>query len=417
MTNSSLAVHGRLCPICGSPERRAVLRLVSTPLGDRFAESQAGALALPAFPLDVARCESCGHCFLPDLTAADDSYQHYLFATSQSPGLEASFAEVVSDIVLRHDLMDGELVLDIGANDGSWLQCFREAGCDVVGVEPAPGPARSTEDRGIPVVRDYFSEKSVRSPGLLTRTPRIVSMNYVFANMPDPLEALRDIGAIADDETVISVLTGYHPAQLAVGMFDYVYHEHVSYFSCRDLASMADSIGFVVTYAREVPLKGGSIHVEMQRAVDGREQSSLFSLMLKREAWLDQPQDAQWTAIEGQVLETRGKMLTALRDARSAGLRIVGYGASHSTTTLQYALGIEADIDVIVDDHAAKIGRFAPGTGVPVLSSEALDDGAPSCVVVLAWQHGPRIRDSLRARGFSGTVITPFPTMSIERFG
>lgn len=416
MTGSTSTSRGRPCPLCGSADRRVVLPLVGTPLGDRFAESEQKARALPVFPLEVARCETCGHCFLPDLTATDDSYLHYLFATEQSPGLPAAFAEIVSDIVLRRGVGDGDLVIDIGANDGSWLDCFRSHACEVLAVEPAPGPARIATGRGIPVIQDYFSEQSVRESGLLTEAPRVVSMNYVFANIPDPLETLRGIAAISDDHTVISILTGYHPAQLAVGMFDYVYHEHVSYFSCQDFVRMADAIAYVVTYARETPLKGGSVHVEMQRAIAGREQSSLFSTMLKREAWLDDPRDAQWTSTAALIRTTRDEIASALAAARADGLPVIGYGASHSTTTLLYALGIETEVDVIVDDNPAKHGRFSPGTGVPVVSSEMLDAGVSACIVVLAWQHGPRIRDALRTAGFKGTVITPFPKLSIENF-
>ena len=416
MTGSTSTSRGRPCPLCGSADRSVVLPLVGTPLGDRFAESKQKARALPVFPLEVARCETCGHCFLPDLTATDDSYLHYLFATEQSPGLPAAFAEIVSDIVLRRGVGDGDLVVDIGANDGSWLDCFRSHACEVLAVEPAPGPARIATGRGISVIQDYFSEQSVRASGLLLKAPRVVSMNYVFANIPDPLATLRGIAAISDDETVISILTGYHPAQLAVGMFDYVYHEHVSYFTCQDFVRMADAIGYVVTYAREVPLKGGSVHVEMQRAIAGREQSSLFSTMLKREAWLDEPRDVQWTSTAALIRTTRAVISTALDAARTNGLRIIGYGASHSTTTLLYALGIENQVDVTVDDNPAKHGRFSPGTGVPVASSDILEARGRACVVVLAWQHGPRIRDALQTAGFKGTVITPFPKLSIENF-
>jgi hypothetical protein len=406
----------RACPLCGSPKHQPILTLPATPLGDRFTETVDEARALPICPLQVVRCTDCGHCFLPELTEADDSYLHYLFGTGQSPGLAESFAEIVTDIAIRHNIGQGKVVLDIGANDGSWLACFLRHGCEVLAVEPAPHPARMASGKGIPVVQDYFSVQSVRASGLLCQAPRIVSMNYVFANIPDPLETLRGIAALSDDKTVISVLTGYHPAQLAVGMFDYVYHEHVAYFSCRDFARLADAIGFTVTNAREIPLKGGSIHIEMQRTVPGRKQSSLFSTMLKREAWLDDPHGVQWHVMAARIQSTRDEIATAIKAARQAGLPIIGYGASHSTTTLLYALGIETTIDLVVDDNPTKHGRFSPGTGVPVVSRAAIDVRAPACVVVLAWQHGSQIRDSLRQTGFKGKVITPFPVFTVEEF-
>jgi len=414
MSSHVLSAGQRTCPLCGSTNHRLVLRLPPTPLGDRFSESEADARELPIWPLDVAQCGECGHCYLPFLTETDDSYLHYLFDTEHSPGLPAAFAEIVADIALRRDVGEGCLVIDIGANDGSWLECFRIRGCDVLGVEPAPKPAKVATSKEIRVVQDYFSANSVRSSGLLSQEPHIVSMNYVFANIPDPLETLRGIAEISGENTVVSVLTGYHPAQLEVGMFDYVYHEHVGYFTCRDFVRIANLIGFTITYAREVPLKGGSIHIEMQRSIPGREQSHLFSTMLKREAWLDDPLGVHWLKMNSRLESTRALVREAIMRAKQKGLSLIGYGASHSTTTLLYALGIENDINLIVDDNPNKQNRFSPGTGAPVVASEYLVGKPPACVVVLAWQHGPQIRNSLRESGFMGQVITPFPTFTIE---
>lgn len=414
-SSSSLASNTRTCPICGSSEHEVILQLPATPLGDRYTESEAQALLLPSWPLDVVRCNKCDHCFLPCITEADESYLHYPFGTGQSPGLPEAFKEIVANMLIRHSLSINDLVLDIGANDGSWLECFRANACDILAVEPAPSASAKAKAKGISVIQDYFSEQSIRASGLLTQPPRIVSMNYVFANIPDPMVTLQEIAAISNDNTIISVLTGYHPAQLSVGMFDYVYHEHISYYTCNDFARIANSIGFIVTYARELPLKGGSIHIEMQREDEGRKQSALFSIMLKREKWIDQPLNVQWDKIENQIQSTSNQLKQAISVARSNGLNIIGYGASHSTTTLVYTLGIEAMIDIVVDDNPAKCGRFSPGTAVPVVPSESINSKFPACVIVLAWQHGPRIKASLKSSGFRGQVIIPFPTFTIEQ--
>ena len=134
-----------------------------------------------------------------------------------------------------------------------------------LGVEPAPTPAAISKSRGIPVINDYFTLTNVLRSGLLTQTPRVISLNYVFANLPNPHEILCDIASLIDDNTVTTVLTGYHPAQLTVSMFDYVYHEHLSYYSCQDLQALAEK-GLTITHCRETPQKGGSLYLEMQRA-------------------------------------------------------------------------------------------------------------------------------------------------------
>ena len=402
-------LRGRDCPVCGGNEIRAVLTLPDTPLGDRFTKTFEEALALKYYSLVVGRCDGCGHCFLPLETPSDDSYLHYLFHSENSPGLLDSFREVVDDISNRHNLGDGDLVLDIGANDGSWLEFFSENGCDVIGVEPAPGPAKAAIDRGIPVVNDYFSPQSLLESGLLKGALRVVSMNYVFANLANPVSTLEGITEIAGEKTVISVMTGYHPAQLEVSMFDYVYHEHLAYFSCRDFQILAEKIGYTVTYAREIPLKGGSIHIEMQKSGPEVFESSIFQTMLKREAWLDQPSDSQWTRIADEIQKVGNLVRGEIGLVRSSGQKVIGFGASHSTTTLLHALGIASEPDLIIDDNPNKIGRYSPGSGIKVEPAQALRRHSGATVLLLAWQHSYQILDSLRQNGFRGTVIVPFP--------
>ena len=415
MKPALIDIQPRPCPICGSENPHTVLNLPNTPLGDRFTTDPNTAKSLTSYPLEVDRCSSCGHCFVPYLMEPDESYQHYLFESNQSPGLHRCFTEIVSDLCKRHSLTNYDLILDIGANDGTWLSCFEAMGCDLIAVEPAPQPAEAATKRGITVINDYFTENKIRSSGLIKKTPKLISMNYVFANLPDPIQVLRDIASISDGDTVLSVLTGYHPAQLAVGMFDYVYHEHLSYYSCQDFLNLAQSAGLIVSYCREVPLKGGSLHLEMRKADSGIEQSTLFAMMLKREAWLDQPRNIQWITMNEKLQQTRSLIQIAIERAKTQHRPIVGYGASHSTTTLIYSLGIESFLDFVVDDNPAKQGRYSPGTAIPVHSPEHLSRQPEACVVILGWQHGPQIIDALRRLGFSGLVVTPFPSFREER--
>ncbi len=400
--------------MCGEPEFRTVLALAPTPLGDRFTETIEEAKSLPLYPLDVARCVRCNHTFIPWLTDSDDSYSHYLFHSDNSPGLAEGFREIADGISARHRLGHSAHIVDIGANDGTWLECFGSTGASLIAVEPAPGPAAAAVGRGLSVVQDYFSAKALKDSGLLARPPKLVSMNYVFANLPSPRDVLRDVIEISDESTVISIMTGYHPAQLQVKMFDYVYHEHLSYFTCADFENLCDELGLVVTYARETPLKGGSIHIEMKLKSPSAVESTMFQMIRKRESWLDDPRDYQWESIKGSLAEVSSRVKAAVTSAKANGVTVIGYGASHSTTTLSYSLGIPEDLDFIIDDNIVKHGLYAPGSAIPVLPPKAATGLEDALVVVLAWQHGPQILKSIRQHGLSGTVLIPFPEFCME---
>jgi len=405
----------RGCPLCTSRDAHQVLDLPPTPLGDRFLPNRIDASELPLYPLNVFRCNSCQHIYLPFAIIPEESYSNYLFTSAFSPGLVAAFSEIASDICQRHKIGKGDLVLDIGANDGSWLSCFEKSGASVLAVEPASGPAAVASKHGIPVISEYFTKDVISKSKLLTQPPRIVSMNYEFANVPSPLDVLSGVAEICDENSIISILTGYHPAQLSVSMFDYVYHEHLSYFTGLDFQLMAEQLGLVVTFCRELPLKGGSIQIEFQKKKRGRKQSALFSMLLKRETWIDQPKDTQWLLVQRKLKTTKDKIRQFVTSRNGERALILGYGASHSTTTLSYALGIESDIQAVIEDNPSKRETYAPGTGVRVDSLANLRpaDNVVS-IIVLAWQHGPLIVDKLKHSGLSGEIVLPFPNFHVE---
>jgi hypothetical protein len=245
-------------------------------------------------------------------------------------------------------------------------------------VEPAPEPASIAQGIGIPVIRDYFSLEAVNQSGLVRKPPRIISLNFVFANMPSPKDVLRQIVQLSDPSTIISIMTGYHPAQLQVGMFDYVYHEHLSYFSCWDFQKMAKEFGLTITYAREVPLKGGSLHIEMQLFKDSTDESEVFKTMLKREAWIDSPIGNQWASVSHKISSAQETVRAEITKARLDSMAVIGYGASHSTTTLSHALAISSDFDVIIDDGNARsrvhLDRAYNGLYIPKLIWRELEN-------------------------------------------
>ncbi len=123
--------HHRCCPICSSNSWGVVLPLAATPLGDRLSDSFEKATSLPKYKLELALCSDCGHTFLPLVVAPEESYGDYFFETSDSPGLSDSMQRLADTIWQKLAAPKTSYVLDIGSNDGTWLQHFKNMGAKV----------------------------------------------------------------------------------------------------------------------------------------------------------------------------------------------------------------------------------------------------------------------------------------------
>jgi len=405
VTNS---IDRRDCPVCGSAQNEEVLGLNPTPLGDALCSSQTEALALLQYPLSLAMCQLCRHVFVPKAVPPEESYSNYFFSSSKSPGLSDVMETMAKDLWSVSRGEAGDTVVDLGSNDGTFLSAFKALGATVQGVEPSDRQSLLANSIGIPTRNEYFNESVADSISSGMGSPRIITVHNVLANLPDPGRFLRDVRSLASSDTLISVVTGYHPDQFAVNMVDYVYHEHLSYFTACDFRSLAASAGLDVISVRRIPLKGGSIHLLLKPSVGSEHHSSDFMQLLAWETWRDIRSKAFFQELQGR-LRANGAWLEEFLSG-NATEKIYGYGCSHSVTTLIYLFSLGPTLTGLVDDNQDRQGLYAPGTGLEILSPEVLRN-MNHTVLILAWQHDWRITNRLRSLNHNGVVaqFMPFP--------
>lgn len=386
-----------------------VLSLAPTPLGDALRSSREEAVALPRYPLDLETCDHCGHAFLPLAVGPEESYTDYAFRTAASPGLKELMGTLARELWACAQGRQGDVALDIGSNDGTFLKAFVELGATAVGVEPSTLHSQVAREDGIETVNDYFTLDFARVLRTQFATPRVVTVHNVLANIPEPLDFLRGVAEMCDDDSVISIVTGYHPDQFSARMFDYVYHEHLSYFTMGDIVRMADACGLRAVAAKRIALKGGSIQVLLQRTRGVGGHAPEIEQLTAWERWSGVNEDDAWRRLRDGISHSKRWLRTTLEDMPQK--RLWGYGCSHSVTTLIYEFEIADRLTGLVDDNPERHGRFAPGSGLIISDPKELA-GSGDPVVILAWQHDWRIRRQLGRLHHRGPAIQFIPRPS-----
>ena len=402
-----MSSYTRACPICSSTSWTDVLPLAPTPLGDALQGIREAAEAMERFPLAVALCSNCFHAFLPLVVNPEESYSNYFFETGSSPGLSLAMRSLAGDLWKLKSTDLQPLVIDIGSNDGSWLRHFKDLGADVLGVEPSSRHAKDAHISGILTINDFFSSvlaQEIRADG---KEPALITANFVAANVPNLDDFFSALRVLAADETLIAITTGYHPDQFSVNMFDFVYHEHVSYFTALDFIHLADRFGFHVCGARRVALKGGSLQILLTPARSGGGHCGDVMRLVQYERWHGVRETGWYLALRARLEEQK---LDTVRLLKGLGARrVLGYGMSHSVTTLLYEFGLIGMIDSLADDNPSRQGLFSPGAGLPIFEPRAAVADGFDVVTILAWQHDYLIGDRLQEFGWNGPIVQPLP--------
>ncbi|MGE3308415.1 MAG: methyltransferase domain-containing protein [Limisphaerales bacterium] len=402
------------CRLCDSRRLERVVPLAPTPVAEKYVTREHLDESTPSYPLDLHLCLDCGHVQLLDVVDPVYLFDHYTYMSGNTKPLVQHFQEVADSTGERYGVRPGDLVIDVGSNDGSLLRAFQKRGAKVLGIDPAREIARRATEGGIPTLPEFLTH-TLAARILRDHGPaRVVCAFNVFAHADDLAGMTDSIQALLAPDGVFVCEFSYLLDILDRKLLGTIFHEHLSHHSVKPLAAFLERHGLQFIDVQRNGIQGGSIVGTAQRL--GGPHPVLPSvpeiLALESRVGLDQPATLRRFSDSLQDLRTRVAALVA--DIQAQGKRLWGYGAARSGTTLIAQMNLGRAIESIVDDGADKQNKFSPGDHIPIRPSSALLAEQPEYVIILAWIHADRIIQNNQAyleRG--GRFIVCFPELRI----
>ena len=402
------------CRICNSESIKEVFELKPTPPGDLFLPKNKLDLCNKKYPLILAICKNCGYLHLPYVLDPDISYGNYVYETKTTVGLNKHYREYAQDIISFGGITPSSFVVDLGSNDGTMLKAFQECRMKVLGVEPSEHISEFASQNQLETINDYFSNTVADSIIEKYGNASVITANYMYANIDNVIEFTRSVKRLLDDDGLFVIQTGYHPEQMKINMFDYIYHEHFSYFTVKVLRHLLANCGLELIHVSLHPAKGGSIRVIAQHSNGRRDLDESVESFIEKEETAGMYDEETYIRFSKDINNLKEELVELLKQIHSTGHNIVGYGATHNTTTLLYHFEMGEYIDFLVDDNLAKHGLYSPGHHLPVYPSEKLNENKPEYVLVLGWQHQDTIINrNKRFLEEGGKFIIPLPELKV----
>jgi 2-polyprenyl-3-methyl-5-hydroxy-6-metoxy-1,4-benzoquinol methylase len=394
------------CLCCGSERLKLVLDLKEQPMANSF--KKAAEDEELTFPLKLNICEDCTHLQLSHAVNPDLLFKNYLYVSGTSQTLRDYF-DWFAKQTLGYFEAEPTSVLDIACNDGSQLNSFKALGLKTYGIDPAENlhPLSSANHE---VVCDYFKEKYVYHYKM--KNLDIITAQNVFAHNNYPLEFLQQCKEIMSDTTRLFIQTS-QADMIKNNEFDTIYHEHLSFFNSESMTALAKRAGLHIIDITKTPIHGNS-YVFVFSKLPGARTSVQHQLDQEREQGL---QDMNtYSAYADRCYTIVEDLNETIQHYRGLGYVIAGYGAAAKGMTL-INFG-DSNLDFVIDDNPLKQGLFCPGSNIPVVGIDMLDqcDGVKVAFVPLAWNFFTEIRNKIKGkRDQQGDVfIKYFPKISIE---
>jgi hypothetical protein len=301
-------------------------------------------------------------------------------------------------------------VVEPASNDGALLKKVRLLMPRILGVEPARNIAELALADGIPTLPEFFGVSTARQIRKEHGPADIVVGTNVLAHVPDIVDFLVGARELLNDEGIVVIEAPYLPDLVDRVAFDTIYHEHVSYLSVTALDRIYRLAGLNLTSVERTPVHGGSIRFT------GGLSDVLFDAsvrtFLHTEAEMGYADGTALTGFAARVDDTREQLREVVSELRASGLRIAGYGATAKGNTLLTTSGLDSrDIEYIVDKNPMKVGLVAPGTAIPIVGVEYLNQHPVDVLLILAWNLSDEIiqqQQVHRQRG--GRFLIPLPS-------
>ncbi|HYG75741.1 MAG TPA: class I SAM-dependent methyltransferase [Planctomycetota bacterium] len=402
------------CQVCESPDLEQILFLGYLPPVNTMPKIGSNPSEQPAYPAMVLRCRKCQ---LVQLGLVVDPKilfpPEYPYTSGTTKILRENFAELYRESAPLLDLKKDDLIVDVGSNDGTLLSNFA-TNHRVHGIEPSD-QGKLAISRGIPTHIAFFGMESAAKVKEIAGPAKVITATNVFAHIEDVHSVMKAILHLLKDDGVFISESHYLHALIETLQYDTIYHEHLRHYSLSSLKYLLEMHGLQVIHAKRIPTHGGSIRVYATRPGKHKIQPTVAQILAEEQKFnLDTD---SYKAFKQRVVMSKLQLHATMLDIKKKGQRIYGIGAPSRASTLINYVGIDAGImDCVLEVPGSyKIGKYIPGTVIPVLDETRLFEDQPEYAMLLSWHIADELIPKLKAKGFKGAFIVPLPEPRIVR--
>lgn len=402
-----------VCRICRSEDLTDVISIGEQYVTSRFPKY--GDFSTLKTPIDLCVCENCRLLQLRQTTFASELYEHeYGYRSGISNTMRAHLKQYQEEIMGIVKLNAGDIIVDIGSNDSTMLQYYSK---DIrrIGVDPT-GAQFHHYYNDVELLDTYFTKANFRNRFGPDLKCKMVSSISMFYDLPDPVQFAKDIYSVLEDDGIWTCEQSYLVEMLKTNSIDTICHEHLEYYSMRQIVEIATRSNFKIIDVKFNSCNGGSFRIYFAKHPSKiyAENTQLVASILNAESEFGLYNNDIFSKFMSDCDLQVKRLQTFIDVVNASGKTVSIYGAStKGNCLLQYADIGENRVKYAVERNLNKVGKMT-STGVEIISEETMRANPPDYLLVLPWHFREEIL--VREREFmerGGQFIFPFPYFEV----
>lgn len=402
------------CRVCGNEKLASVIDLGEQYLTGVFLH-KVSPEKITKGPLRLVKCvqdeSSCGLLQLEHSYSLDEMYgENYGYRSGLNASmvrhLEAKIAKIREMITLKA----GDLVIDIGSNDGTSLNVY-PAELTLVGVDPSGKKFQQYYQPHVHLIPDFFSGHLITKafPG---KKAKVVTSFSMFYDLESPVAFARQVAEVLDTDGIWVFEQSYMPLMLERNSYDTICHEHLEYYGLQQIAWIARAAGLKIIDVEFNDVNGGSFSVVTAPLASKRESSPIVAQTIARENELGLTTLTPYLAFAERSVASRAELREFMKQAQREGKTVCGLGAStKGNVVLQYCGFTQEDIPLVAEVNPDKFGAFTPGSWIPIEEEKKVLASKPDYLIVLPWHFRSFFMESAHLKGHK--LVFPLPRLEV----
>tara|TARA_R110000824_G_scaffold91669_4_gene222915 strand:+ start:16951 stop:18132 length:1182 start_codon:yes stop_codon:yes gene_type:complete len=363
------------------------------------------------YPLELVCCKDCELLQLSYTVPKEVMFFDHQYLSSMTSTLGKHFLDIAKENKDQFGLQSDNLIVDIGGNDGFQLMQYKELGLNnVVNVESAENICMFSRKKGIKTINAFFNEETAQD-NFEQGSARLINASGVFFHLEELHSVIRGIKYMLAEDGVFIVQFMYAGAMVENNNFDTVYHEHLCYYTLRNVINLLKPYGLEVFDAYYSDIHSGSIIAKVTHTggtLDNKTEGFKDTLERDKKYTLE-----EYLRFFKTVEEYKNKLHGFLSDLKSQGKTIYAYGGpAKGNTLLNYCAIDDTIIDKVVEINKLKLGFYMPQSHIPIVLEDKED--LPDYYLLLSHNFAEEIirkNKDIMEKGVK--FIVPFPQIQI----
>ena len=403
------------CRICHSSKLTSYLDLGKQPFSNSFL-TQKELKNEKKFPLEVVLCKNCGLSQLSIIPNTKFIFSEYDYLSSSSKALSNHYKKLVNKLVKNYNVSSTNAVLDIGCNDGILLNHYPKNFNNIIGIEPS-NASKHIKQKRIKLIKKFFNYKTSKEYLKKYSKPKIITITNVLAQIGNLNDFAKSLGNIINNKSIVVIEFPYLLHMINKGLFDLIYHEHLSYFALTPLKFLFEKFDIkIVDFERlDIGASGPALRLFLTKNTSLYKTSKKVAKQIKYEKIWGVKKIKKYNLFKKMTEKKINKIKKIVHLKYNEGFKIGCFTASSKGNTLLNCLNLNKKIiQFASENNKKKIGKYTPGSHIKIISDKDFNKKRIDYAILLSWNYKKFFLSKAQFIKEGGKFIIPFPSAHIK---